>query len=286
MSVLTKIFVGLLVLLSVAFTAGVVTFINKLQPLVTANSTLTKQVATAEDRARALQGLADAAQGSIDQSNRDHTAEISKLNLQLANARETLNDRDMAVAKLNTDKAMQSSDLTRLTAALTASEQTTSSYADQLAAARKVLDDRQTKLIESSNQISKLTRDLSVTERERRNLDEQLTQAKETMGKQASILKDNDLSVADAGGLRGGAPDLTGVIRSRTNIAGREYATISLGSEDSVAKGMEFNILEKGTGRFLGKLKVEVVDSSEAFGQISSDDVASVQPGAEVKTQL
>ena len=84
------------------------------------------------------------------------------------------------------------------------------------------------------------------------------------------------------------APAINGVIRSRRTIAGKEYATISIGSQDEVTKGMQFKILDKDSGTFLGMLKVEVIDANEAMGEISAEpqNLAQVKAGDVVKTQI
>ncbi|HEY0010276.1 MAG TPA: hypothetical protein VGB55_16255, partial [Tepidisphaeraceae bacterium] len=97
-----------------------------------------------------------------------------------------------------------------------------------------------------------------------------------------------DAQVQREAGTRAGAPAINGVIRNRRTIAGKEYATISIGTQDQVSKGMQFNILDKESGQFLGVMKVDVVDANEAMGQItaSGGNLAQIKAGNIVRTQI
>ena len=137
--------------------------------------------------------------------------------------------------------------------------------------------------------INDLTNRLEVTERERRNFAEQLEQFRGENQKLSAAIRDMggdlNLVVGNAGKGRG-APKINGVIRDVRTIAGRAYGTISVGSADSVIKGMEFKIVDRNTGNFLGILTVQSVEPNEATGQITGPNVAAVKPGVEVRTQL
>ncbi len=176
--------------------------------------------------------------------------------------------------------------------AVEASEKGRAELNNQILALRKDADERLRQVADYSTRVNKLVADLEQTERQRRNLAEQLTAATVKTDKQAKLLLDMGVTTAQLeksdAGLRAGAPAINGVVRSRRNIAGKEYATISIGSQDQVAKGMEFNILDANTGAFLGKLKVEVVDQNEAVGEIMAEpqNLAQVKPGNVVKTQI
>lgn len=290
MSPLTKIFVGLLVLLSVAFTAGVVTFINQLAPLKTNNVALDERAKAAESRVSDLQTRLAAAAADVTAANVARQDEASKLTAEKAAVQRMLDDKNAQLAKAGNDLVLANANISRMTSALSASEETKGKLNDQMVALRNRFDDVQKQNVESSNAISTLTRTVDVTERQRRNLAEQVTELTNVNKKQVGLLKDAGITEAmiatKSGGTGNGAPALNGVIRDRKTIAGKEYATISLGSEDSVIKGMQFKILEKGSGRFLGVLTVDEVDSNEAIGRIESDNTAAIKAGAEVRTQV
>ena len=137
--------------------------------------------------------------------------------------------------------------------------------------------------------VSDLTNKLDVTERERKLLAEQLTQATgEAQRLGAGAVKGAGITPDRAGEYvnRSGMPAINGVIRARQNIAGREYATISVGSADGVTRGMEFKVVDRTTGNFLGTLIVDTVEPNEAVGRLEGPRVAEIRPGVEVRTQL
>jgi hypothetical protein len=77
--------------------------------------------------------------------------------------------------------------------------------------------------------------------------------------------------------------NLKGVIKASRNINGTHYATISLGSEQNVQKGMKFKVI--ADGNFLAYLTVDSVDSEEAVGHLEGPGVAAVRKGTQVRTQ-
>jgi hypothetical protein len=140
-------------------------------------------------------------------------------------------------------------------------------------------------------QINDLTNRLEVTERERRNATEQLEEMRGQNTKLGSALQDAGKNPREilasnripAGG--GTAPRINGVVREVRTVAGLPYATISVGSADSVTKGMIFNVVERN-GNFLGKITIVSVELNEATGRLSGPKVDQVRQGVEVKTQL
>src|SRR5207248_9836912 len=61
---------------------------------------------------------------------------------------------------------------------------------------------------------------------------------------------------------------ITGVVREVKNIANMPYATISVGSADQVAPGMEFKVISSN-GDYLGAIVVDTVTPNEATGKIT-----------------
>lgn len=293
MSPLTKLFVVLLVLVSIILTAGVVTFVNRVDPLQ-------KQITALRAERDAKQQLLDqktaesaAAIAVLQKANDDAIAEAAALRKEIDTAHATIAERDKTIATLETRNAVLTSTTEQQANAIKASEANKAELNNQILALRKDADERLRQIADYSTRVNKLVADLEQTERQRRNLAEQLTAMTDKAEKQAKLLLDMGVTPAQLAkaevGVRAGAPAINGVIRSRRNIAGREYATISIGSQDQVAKGMEFNILDANTGAFLGKLRVEVVDQNEAVGEIlpaDSNALAQIKAGNLVKTQI
>ena len=290
MSPLTKLFVVLLVLTSTLLTAGVVTFVNKLDPLQktleltkTQLNDKTALLAQRDSDQAALQAQYDAAV----KAGQDEAAGLRK---DLLTLRNTVEDGKSQIATLNNNLAVLTAANSSQSSALAASEDAKSKLSDQVVALRKDADTRLSQIADLGTRVNKLVADLDQTEKARQNLAEQLTQVKSTSDKQAALLKDAGITSAQlaTAGTSAGAPSINGVIRSRRSIAGKDYATISIGSQDYVTKGMQFKILDKDTGSFLGVLQVEVIDTNEAMGQIMADpgSLAQIKAGNIVKTQI
>jgi uncharacterized coiled-coil protein SlyX len=285
-SPLTKLFVVLLVILSIAFVSGTIVALNQVDANQTAIDNLRKQLDETTKRAGNLTEQVEAqtqiALATATQAN------TQKEDMQKAvNALQTeVNDSKAQVADVSSKMAIQSSDLTRLTEALKSSEGTKSAYAQQIADLRKTNDSYLLQNGELNTSVTELTNRLDVTERERKYLAEQLTEAKATSDKMSKALNDAGIKVdlADAG-THGGAPKINAIIRDTRQIAGIPYATISVGANAQVTKGMEFSLVSS-SGDFLGTLTVDSVEPDEATGRLSGPKVDQVQVGVEAKTQL
>ena len=295
MSPLTKLFVGLLVVLSLLLTAATVTFVNTLEnqrELATkTKQTLENQKAEAES----LRSQAESAASQAQEAERLAQAQVEQLRQQSNSAQQLIADRDVKLAEAGSRLAIQAADVTRLSEALKASEDTKSKLQEMVNGLRSAHDQDLQLAAQSSQQISDLTNKLEVTERERRFATEQLEEMRNQNAKLSAAVsetgrKPSDIlaSIAPGAPVAGlAAPRINGVVRDVRTIAGLPYATISVGSADGVTKGMTFNIVERNGG-FLGKLTIDTVELNESTGRISgpADKVGNVRQGVEVKTQL
>lgn len=287
MSVLTKIFVALLVVLSLLLSAATLTFVNTVEAdRLAARATeqqLRSQVASAAaDKARAENLLA---------AGRDAAAalegQIASLRQQVGTLEKDLATRASDLAKAQLETTMVNADKNRLTAAVEASLASGKEKDDLIARLRSDFDSKLSEFTDLNVRFNEVTNKLDITEAQRRNLAEQLTEARSKLDRLATALRDRGVDPTRVtGGLAAGAPALNGVVRSTVNIGGVPYATITLGSEDAVQPGMEFNIVEKNSARFLGKLTIVEVQPNEAIGRIVAPDTSAVIAGVIVRTQL
>jgi len=136
--------------------------------------------------------------------------------------------------------------------------------------------------------VADLTFKLDTTEKERRLLAEQLTQIKGENQRLGMIIKGAQLTPGQQQMAvnRSGLPSINGVVRDVRTIAGNQYATISVGAADAVTRGMEFKVIDRATGSFLGTLVVDTVEPNESTGRLTGPHVSSIKPGVEVRTQL
>jgi len=286
-SPLTKLFVVLLVILSLLTTSAVVVFVNQVENYSVQLGTARTQLAAMEtDRNNAQAALSSQmaiAQSAISQSQ----AEAERMRQGMNQLQQRINDLAAQNADLTSRIALQSADLTRVTESLKAAQDQNGKKDEMVAQLRTTNDDRLKQNVELNTQVTSLTNDLQVTERERRFLAEQLTESKRTVDRQSSVIRDAGISPKMASaGTGAGAPPINGVIRSTSTIAGVPYASISVGSNDGVTKGMEFKVVDRGSGDFLGVLTVDSVEPTESTGRLSGPGLKRIKTGVDVRTQL
>jgi len=282
-------FVVLLVVLSLLLAAGTVTFVNTIENYRAVSMTNKERADNMERQLTQLRGDLDAEKARSHDAVTAQAQITDQMKAAVNQANQFIADRDLKNAQLASQLAMAQADTTRLAEALKASEDTKAKQNEMIVALRQNNDQAVAQTAQMSQSINDLTNRLEVTERERRNFAEQLEQFRGENQKLGAALRDAGVNInaamATAGNGRG-APKINGVIRDVRTIAGRSYGTISVGSADSVTKGMEFKIVDRNTGNFLGVLTVQSVEPNEATGQITGPNVAAVKPGVEVRTQL
>ena len=193
----------------------------------------------------------------------------------------------VSLAEASSKAAQQQLDVSRLTEALNATQAQAAKQAEEIVRLRTSNDTLVKQSSDLNGTVSDLTNKLDVTERERRLLAEQLTQTKGENQRLGAIIEGARLAPQQQQvALNKGGPSINGVVRDVRTIAGNQYATISVGSADAVTRGMEFKVVDRATGNFLGTLVVDTVEPNESTGRLSGPNVAAIKPGVEVRTQL
>jgi chromosome segregation ATPase len=289
LSTLTKVFVVLLVVLSIILTSATVVFVNRVDNAADTISALRQHNAEVENAKNTAVAAAEASTANFTQARQQMQAQLNAASQATLTAQQQLADRDVTLAQLRGQLAMQQADIARLTEGLKASEETKNKLQDTVAAQRTEADKNTTQIAQLNAAVSDLTNRLEVTERERRYFQEQFTEAQSQSAKFSAALRDRGVNPQEASttaGTRQGAPSINGVIRDIKTIANIPYATISVGSSDNVAKGMEFNIIDRDKGDVLGVLTVDTVEPNESTGRLRGPRISEVKPGNEVRTQL
>ena len=288
MSPLTRIFVVLLVVCSMLLTASVVVFVSKTENVQASLEKAQGQLEAANLAATRAQTELASARTSAETARLTAEGQIKALQQELADKQAQISTLGVQIADLSSKNTLASADVNRLTEALKTAQDTTAKLQDHVTELRKASDDLVRQRGELNVAISDLQNRLDVTERERRNVAEQLTEANAQIAQMRGALADANITLQprQTTGLSGGAPDIKGVVRATRSIAGIPYATISVGSADDVQKGMEFNLIDRERGEFLGKLYVDTVEPNEATGRLDGPRINEVRQGTEVRTQL
>ena len=289
MSPLTKLFVVLLVVLSLLQTAAVVVYVNKedfnRQEAVANRERLTARENELEQARQAM----TAAQQQLVQVQQEANARSAAAAKDVTAAQQQAADLAVQLAKASSQNAAQQLDISRLTEGLKASGDTTARLTTEVTRLRGNNDQLVRQTSELNGTVSDLSNRLEVTERERKVLAEQLTEIQGQNQRISQQLRDAGVQPGQASVAANRAgPPITGVIQEVKTIAGMPYATISVGSGDQVAPGMEFKIINKNTGDYLGSLIVDTVTPTESTGKLTGpkDKVTQIRPGVEVRTQL
>ena len=282
MSPLTKLFVVLQVILSIALTAAVVVYVSREDAQLASLKAAQTSAAGAQSERDAAVTAMTAATSNANAVQERMNAQATQFNNNLTQSQQQIADLNVQLAKANTTNATQLLQVTQLTEGLKAATDTTSTLNQTVAQLRTASDEAVKRSAEMSAQISDLDNRLQVTERERRNLAEQLAQATQDNQRMSRILKQHNLSPNTPEIATAGVP-INGVIRETRMIANVPYATISVGAADDVERGMEFKVVQGG--EFLGTLTVDAVEQQEATGRLVGPRVADIKPGVQVRTQ-
>lgn len=288
MSALTKIFVLLLIILSIVETAGIVVYVNR-QEYYAASLTSTKaQLAAATARAAADEtqlGISDNHAAQVEaqlQNQRNLSQQV------IDQLRSAVTDRDTQIAKLQNDVDLATLGQKSANDALVVAQNTVNTQAGQIAELRKSSLDLETRNSEQSLAINDLTNKYEVTNRQWRDSLEQITQLQNDLKSARDTIHKSGISQNNAPVLNSESLiNVSGVVRSRETIGGVPTATISVGSADQVSKGMQFKLIDPNSNTpFLGYLIVDRVEPNEAIGHLQGPRIDQVRPGTEARTQL
>jgi len=285
LSPLTKLFVVLLVVLSLLQTAAVVVYVNKEDFNRNAAQAMQDKLQAREAELEQARQAMMAAQQQLTEVQRDANARTAQSAKDIIAAQQQAADLSVQLAKAASTNAAQQLDMGRLTEGLKAAQDTTARLNDEVTRLRTGNDQLVKQSSELNGTVSDLSNRLDVTERERKFLAEQLTEQQNQNQKLGGLLKQQGIAApgeaaSASNTVNRAGPPITGVVREVKNIANMPYATISVGSADQVAPGMEFKVISNN-GDYLGAIVVDTVTPNEATGKISgpADKRAQIRPG-------
>ncbi len=288
MSMITRIFVIALVVLSLLLSAAAITFVSSVDDYSRAITAMKAENAGLQAQLSRAQSESQSALAAKDEAIAQKVAAAGEADKQLKELRGQLTTAGADLTNAKSSLAMSEANVSKLTSALQASEATKSLTLQQVADLRGSLDKVQSQLGDVNVAYNDTVNKLDVTETARKVLAEQLQELKGQLDKVSGALRDRgvDPNHITSSGVLAGAPPINGVIRDTRILSGVPHATISVGSEDGVKTGMEFKILDRASGKFLGTLTVIMVEPNLAIGRLAGPDVAAIGAGAEVRTQL
>jgi hypothetical protein len=286
LSALTKVAVALLVVASLLLSAGVVVFVNKVDhfdtSLKTTNDSFKKeQAAHADTRAQLAAASAD-----LQSQAKDANARLAALQTELTTAQATAQAARGELAAREQEKKGVEVAMQNMVKVQEGLQGQLAAATQQVTDLRKIrdqlVDERHTLNVQLTDAVAKI----DALDRQRKNAEERAATA---MGENQQMKERMaGAGFPDAGSLpnrtgRGSEP-LEGVVSGVFNAGGKPWASISLGSKDNVAKGMQFKVVNNN--EFLGYLTVQTTEPTEAAGVLEGPGVTKVKQGDQVKTQL
>jgi hypothetical protein len=291
LSFLTKFFIVLHVVLTMLFVAATIVWVNKVEDFQVSLKAAKADAGAANRRADDAQAAAATARTDFAALQAQSAATVDAVRKDRDKALGTVHERDAALASAQQQVASAGAQLQAVTAALKTAQTSNATLQQQLDQTRQASD----KLQQENTQLLTANADLNsrqqVALRQNRNLNEELDQARNQLADQRAGGGAATASAAvpagstETGGVRTEQP-INGVIRDIKNVNGVLTATISVGSNDNVKEKMQFNVIDREAGNFLGYFVVDRVEQNESVGRLSGPRVNQMKAGNEVRTQL
>ncbi|MGD0141203.1 MAG: hypothetical protein ABSD28_20280 [Tepidisphaeraceae bacterium] len=290
MSPLTKLFVALLVIVSMLNAAAIVVFVNEAQPLKPQLDALSQQLASVRSEAAANLAAKNKAEGNYNAEVLLHQRDNSNYQGAITGVKSDLNNAAVTIARLQADNTNLQAAMNQANSNVQLSTSTANKLQEQVTQLRTSNDTLAKQNEEFGRRNAQLTSTLEGLVAKDEETQEQLAQVKDDKQKLAGALKergyDPDLILQAPVANALGAPAIEGVVREKSLINGNTFVTISVGSADGVTKGMRFYVINGAD--FLGIVTIDTVDSDNSIGKLEGDPakITQVQKGDEVKTQL
>ena len=290
MSPLTKLFVALLVIVSMLNAAAIVVFVNEAQPLKPQLDALSQQLASVRSEAAANLAAKNKAEGNYNAEVLLHQRDNSNYQGAITGVKSDLNNAAVTIARLQADNTNLQAAMNQANSNVQLSTSTANKLQEQVTQLRTSNDTLAKQNEEFGRRNAQLTSTLEGLVAKDEETQEQLAQVKDDKQKLAGALKergyDPDLILQAPVANALGAPAIEGVVREKSLINGNTFVTISVGSADGVTKGMRFYVINGAD--FLGIVTIDTVDSNNSIGKLEGEPskVAQVRAGNDVKTQL
>lgn len=292
MSVVTKVFVVLLTVFSIAFSVMTISFVARMENW--------KKVAY-EWRATGVSAAADAkiVKAQMKLTHEQDLARINQLSAEVAELMNQLGDAKASIDQLTNQGALLQNQLTSLAGTLKGVEQTLAitqsqlvreqDFARQLTKRNNELERRN---IDLNDRTKELTVSLAMAHQQNKAYLEQLTsleQRLEQMSRGPAIQVPDAAATVQAGvpsAIPVGVPAISPIRGAITDVQGN-LAEISVGAADGVTRGMTFMVfrpIEGGEPRYVATLEINKVETNRSAGIIvRTNDQERIRVGDPVR---
>jgi hypothetical protein len=280
--------------MSMLLAAGLIVFVNRVDDFQKQGAVTTANLRLAEQRATESQAELATVRATMANATQTAQARIQQIQDQMSARDRELLDLRGQLAEAQAQAASAQAALTSANEGLKVAQQNQGTLQGQLAQLRTTHDKLMQQFTEANLGMNDLNARLQQTERQRKDLTEQLAELNsrlENVGADGARTDAGSRGAQQArfgtGRLANPNLNINGVVREKRVIAGVPYATISIGSADAVSKGMRLRVLGGRNGQeFLGYVDVTNVEPDEAIGRLTGPRINEVTTNSQVVSQL
>jgi hypothetical protein len=290
LSTVTKVFVVLLVVFSIAFTSMTVSMVAQTADWKTTAEKYSEQARIADTNLRNLIASNAAEMAAARDTVNAHQARVGELEKSLQSARNESAQLTLDLARVAAEKASAEAMSRGLLAQLQVSETGRTEYQKQRDDLEKQNIDLQRRNIDLNDRVNEQTAAIAVLQEQRRHYEQQIHILKTDNEKLANEARrvTSGMKLEDpAGGALPGVVALAPVsvtpIRGQVTDVSGNLVTITVGSADGVRKDMVF-VVYRGE-QYVGDLKITLVDPNQSAGRMIQS-TAAPQAGDQVTDAL
>jgi len=287
-SALTKIFVVLNVILSLLLASAAIVYVNTQSTTstqLTNAQTQNKQLSS--DNASLKAAVAAKDTERLDMS-RAKDEQINQLRAELAAKEQLLAKSESQNLELTSSLAQASAVNTSSSEALKMAQAVIGERATSYDKLRGDYDNLQKNLAETSLALDNSINSADVTRKQLLVANEQIAQLNLNLSKLNDTVRKYNIPVTENSNQINTDPgvDVTAKVQEVRTIGGVRYATINVGSADSVAKNMRFKIVDPGSKQWLGYIVLDTVNIHDSYGRLDGPQINQVQQGAIVRSKF
>lgn len=281
MSMLTKIFVVLLVVFSIFFTSMTISSVAQMTNWRETAAKYEEHARVADTNLRHAHAANAALLANARDEVRANLDKIAELEAELQAKSNEVSEVKARIAKSESEKSGAEAINRGLLAQLQIAEASRSEYRDQRDELERRNIDLERRSIDLNDRVNELTTGTAVLVEQRRQYEQQiniLRTENEKLAHQARTLSSGGSLEQPEGmalrGVRAITPVPAAAIRGRVLEVSGNLVTISVGSADGVKKDMVFVIHREG--EYIGDLKINMVDPNQSAGRLVRSTAAAL----------
>jgi len=284
---LTKVFIVLLVIFSIAFTTMTISIATQTANWKEVAEQYEQHARVADTNLRNLIAANAAELASAADTARDRLDRIAEIEAELEAARAETEQLRAELRRSAADKSSAEAIQRSSLALLQSSESERDAYLKQRNELEKKSIDLQTRNIDLNDRVNELTANLTVLIEQKRQFEQQINilRTENKRLSRAAQLPARGLAMEEASGaamtnVTARTPVAVSAIRGKIVEVSGDIVTINVGKSDGVEKEMVF-VIYRGD-EYIGDMKVTLVDSDRSAGRITGSRLLPM-PGDAVK---